>query len=56
MLPADGTSDKVFSNYVEIRLLAPNIFEDLMMEKELLWKAVAAQTSYDEGDSNILGS
>jgi hypothetical protein len=56
MLPADGTSEKVFSNYVDIQLLAPNIFEDLMMEKELLCKAVAAETPYDERDSNILGS
>jgi hypothetical protein len=56
MLPADETSDKVFSNYVEIRLLAPNIFGDLMMKTELLWKAVAAQIPYDEGDSNILVS
>jgi hypothetical protein len=40
MLPADGT--KVFSNYVEIGLVAYNIFEGLMAEKEPLCKAVAS--------------
>ena len=40
MLPVDGT--KVFSNYVEIGLVAYNIFEDLLAEKELLCKAVAS--------------
>jgi hypothetical protein len=42
ILPTGGTSVKIFSNHVEIRLQVYNIFQDLMAEKELLSKAVAS--------------
>ncbi|KAJ7913468.1 hypothetical protein B0H13DRAFT_1612575, partial [Mycena leptocephala] len=42
ILPAGGTSVKIFSNHIEIGLRAYNIFQGLMAEKELLSKAVAS--------------
>jgi hypothetical protein len=49
MLPAGGT--KVFSNYVEIGLMASNIFEDLM---EPLCKVVASlNTVQQKGQQHI---
>ncbi|KAJ7903142.1 hypothetical protein B0H13DRAFT_1882206 [Mycena leptocephala] len=42
ILPAGGTSVKIFSNHVEVGLRVYNIFQDLVAEKELLSKAVAS--------------